>query len=280
MKFFVNNWFEALDPSFGIPTDIAFAFVDENGDSSNIAAHKYLLAMASPVFKAMFFGPAKETKEVVQMKETNKEAFSLMIDYIYGKEVCWEGKRLLLLLEVVNLAEMYNLEDLMMEVEFSLAVLSPPTSETVMDVALAAEMFSHFEKISSLLFVSCAMFLADEVLFNKEQFREFVTKHMDGPHYNIASKLLKMARSVKCENCLHVECRDRRPLLIKKNMRKGCRVFFRIGSSRVQVVGNLVEKCKGGNGTAWWIKQEDEFDGFEEKLLRVKLRNLFFACER
>jgi len=277
--FAVKNWSEALDPSFGIPTDVVFACIDdENGDISNIAAHKCFLAMVSPVFKAMFFGPAKETREVVPIGETNRGAFALMIDYIYEKEVSWEDKKLTLLLEVVNLAEMYNVEGLIEEVKKTLTKF-PLTPETVIDVASAAEMFSHFEEISNQLLSHCAIFLSKQVLINKEETQQYVTRYIDSPYYYIAFKLLEMAKDlppVKCENCLQVECDDRLPLSMQ-NMREGCRVFFRPGSSTVEVVGYLVEECKEESGQVWWVREEDE--GFVEGLVRVKLINLFFACK-
>ena len=69
--------------------------------------------MVSPVFKAMFFGLSKETRDVVPIRGTSPEAFTLMVHHIYQKEIFWDDKDVILLLEVVNLAEMYHLEGLM-----------------------------------------------------------------------------------------------------------------------------------------------------------------------
>ena len=162
--FAVKNWSQALDPTFGLPPDIAFNIIEEDVDDEfsgkdAIAAHKYFLAMVSPVFKAMFFGLTKETREVVPIRETSKDAFTLMIHYIYQKKICWMEKGVILLLEVVNLAEMYDLEGLMEEVKKPLAKY-PLTPDTVIHVASAAETFSHFYEISRKLFSHCATFLA------------------------------------------------------------------------------------------------------------------------
>eukprot|EP00092_Neocalanus_flemingeri_P053313 GFUD01062612.1.p1 GENE.GFUD01062612.1~~GFUD01062612.1.p1 ORF type:complete len:112 (-),score=21.25 GFUD01062612.1:3-338(-) len=68
--FAVKNWSQVLDATFGIPTDVAFNIMEEDDNEDNrqdyIPAHKYFLAMVSPVFKTMFFGLAKETREVVR----------------------------------------------------------------------------------------------------------------------------------------------------------------------------------------------------------------------
>ena len=48
-----------------------------------MVAHKLLRAGVSPVFRAMLFGPIKETGKVVRVKETSHEAFSSMISFVY-----------------------------------------------------------------------------------------------------------------------------------------------------------------------------------------------------
>jgi hypothetical protein len=175
----VKNWSEALDPTYGLPPDVAFNIIEEDGGDEysgkdTIAAHKYFLAMASPVFKAMFFGLTKETREVVPLRGTSKDAFTLMIHYIYEKKICWMEKGVFLLLEVVNLAEMYDLEGLIEEVKKPLAKY-PLTPETVIPVASAAEMFSQFEEISSRMFSLCATFLATKVLTTKAATYQFAS---------------------------------------------------------------------------------------------------------
>ena len=150
--FAVKNWYQVLEPTFGIPSDIAFNVIDEEKDDldvceDHIPAHKYYLAVVSPVFKAMFFGLTRETRDVVPIRGTSRNAFSLMIHFIYEKEICWKEKSITLLLEVVNLAEMYDVVGLMEEVKKPLAKY-PLTPDTVIPVASTAEIFSHFEEIS------------------------------------------------------------------------------------------------------------------------------------
>ena len=67
---------EFLDPSNGIPPDVTFVIEDDNGDQAQeVKAHKTFLAVASPVFRKMFYGSAKDTRDVIPVKETTKEAF-------------------------------------------------------------------------------------------------------------------------------------------------------------------------------------------------------------
>ena len=144
--FAIKNWSQALDPTFGLPPDVVFCVIEEDvgeecSGNDTIAAHKYFLAMVSPVFKAMFFGLTKESREVVPIRGTSKDAFTLMIHYIYQKKICWMEKDVSVLLEVVNLAEMYDLEDLMEEVKKPLAKY-PLTPETVITGFCCGKVFT------------------------------------------------------------------------------------------------------------------------------------------
>merc|ERR1712240_520600 len=105
----------------------------------------------------MFFGLARETEDVVPIRSTSSQAFCLMIDYIYGKDIIWCNKDIILILEVVNLAEMYLLDDLMEKVKLALDSF-PLSKDTLMYVASAAWMFKQFEDISNNLFGRCAIF--------------------------------------------------------------------------------------------------------------------------
>ena len=52
--------------------------------TGHVSAHKLLLAGISPVFRKLFFGPMKNTDDVVDIEETNIEAFKPMINFIYS----------------------------------------------------------------------------------------------------------------------------------------------------------------------------------------------------
>ena len=48
-----------------------------------VSAHRWPLTGVSHVFRKLFFGPMKNTEDVVEIKETTLEAFKTMINYIY-----------------------------------------------------------------------------------------------------------------------------------------------------------------------------------------------------
>ena len=45
------------------------------------------LAMASPVFEAMFYGGLAETKREIKILDVQPEAFNAMLSYVYTDEV-------------------------------------------------------------------------------------------------------------------------------------------------------------------------------------------------
>lgn len=154
---------------------------------------------------------------------------------------------------------MYDLEGLMEEVKKTLAKYPLLTPETVFPVASAAEKFSHFEEISRKLFSHCATFLATKVLTIKAITNQFVSIHIDTPQYAVAFKLLEMVKEVppaNCNNCMQVVCEDRLPMSLE-NMREGCRVFIRLGTCRMEVVGRLMGECREHSGHLWWVREEE-----------------------
>ena len=82
-----TSWKRLLSPDSEIPPDVFFSVKSKANDSSSssrpIGAHKIFLAGVSPVFMQMFFGPLKETREVIEVEGTTEEAFTTMINYIY-----------------------------------------------------------------------------------------------------------------------------------------------------------------------------------------------------
>jgi hypothetical protein len=49
--------------------------------------HKIFLAMASPVFEAMFFGGLAETRREIKILDVQPEAFASMLEYVYTDEI-------------------------------------------------------------------------------------------------------------------------------------------------------------------------------------------------
>ena len=45
----------------------------------SLSAHKIILMSRSPVFKAMFFGPARETSNEIKIEDITSDAFEEML---------------------------------------------------------------------------------------------------------------------------------------------------------------------------------------------------------
>ena len=153
-----------LDPAFGIPTDVTFQiFENYEGNNleicqGNVEAHKMVLGLVSPVFKSEFFGPAKETKDIIPVRQTTLKSFKLLIDYIYSIRIEWSKLSILELYDVVNLAEKYQIQDLLEELVFHMEQY-PLTMQTVLEIAETAEQFTQFPKVSGQLLTNCSKFL-------------------------------------------------------------------------------------------------------------------------
>ena len=94
-----TDWNVFLAAKSDLPPDVYFLLPDgeEEGNSfKTIKAHKLLLAGVSPVFRAQFFGPMKDEREVIEVQDTTAEAFQAMVDFIYRKA----GKNTLTLDEI------------------------------------------------------------------------------------------------------------------------------------------------------------------------------------
>ena len=95
-----------LDPSYGIPPDIHFEIEDLEGTSLGIlGGHKNILALRSPVFKAMLYGPMKETGDQIRIKDSSMLAFETMLKYIHDAEKEWEDGEL-------EVKEVFHITDL------------------------------------------------------------------------------------------------------------------------------------------------------------------------
>ena len=79
------KWDKFLSPDSKCPPDVFFICKEEDGQSVKIGAHRVLLAGVSEVFAKAFYGPMKNSKEEVEVKDTNPEVFQLLINFIYSR---------------------------------------------------------------------------------------------------------------------------------------------------------------------------------------------------
>jgi hypothetical protein len=60
---------------------------ETEGEKQSVPAHKYVLAISSPVFFAMFYGRLAETQDTVEIPDSNYESFVEFLRFLYYDEV-------------------------------------------------------------------------------------------------------------------------------------------------------------------------------------------------
>ena len=80
-----------LDPACGISPDIHFEIEDAEGTSLGLlGGHKAIMALKSPVFKAMLYGSIKEAGDQIRIKNSSLFAFQTMLKFIHDASEEWE----------------------------------------------------------------------------------------------------------------------------------------------------------------------------------------------
>lgn len=88
--------------------DVHFTFPNDNNNrGGTVAAHKLILASASPVFKAMFYGPLRES-DTVKITDSTADAFMEFLQLFYLPEVTLTIGHID---DVVRLADKYDILD-------------------------------------------------------------------------------------------------------------------------------------------------------------------------
>ncbi|EDO38551.1 predicted protein [Nematostella vectensis] len=90
-------------------SDVEFLVCTSAGVKISIPAHRYVLAVSSPVFEAMFHGAMAESSRKVSLPDCTAEALSEMLRYAYFDEVELTGSNVM---SVMYLAEKYILPGL------------------------------------------------------------------------------------------------------------------------------------------------------------------------
>ena len=82
-------------------SDVKFVAANSNGESESkqvIPAHKFILAIGSPVFEAMFYGELAETKDTIELPDCDYESLLELFRYMYSDEVNLSGSNVMGLL--------------------------------------------------------------------------------------------------------------------------------------------------------------------------------------
>ena len=182
-----------LDPSCGIPPDVHFEIEDSEGTSLGIlGGHRTIMALKSPVFKAMFFGPMKEEGDLIRIRDSSMFAFQAMLKYIHDAKEKWgpwevDFKEVL---HIANLVQRYNLPGLERKiVSYAINFLYP--EDKLMEIASLAEQFHMYEDVSEALLANCANYLTTTIE-TPEDLNNFVKKwsEMEVPLKDVAFRLL------------------------------------------------------------------------------------------
>ena len=96
-------------------SDIKFAFPSVNSEAtiSTIPAHKYVLAVSSPVFFTMFYGDLAESGDSVNITDCDPDVFLRFLRFIYCDEASFED--IDCAIKVWRLADMYDVPSLARE---------------------------------------------------------------------------------------------------------------------------------------------------------------------
>ena len=96
-------------------SDIKFAFPSVNSEAtiSEIPAHKYVLAVSSPVFFTMFYGDLAESGDSVNITDCDPDVFLRFLRFIYCDEASFED--IDCAIKVWRLADMYDVPSLARE---------------------------------------------------------------------------------------------------------------------------------------------------------------------
>ena len=88
-------------------SDVKFVVANSNGESEStrvIPAHKFILAIGSPVFEAMFYGELAETKDTIELPDCDYESLLELFRYMYSDKVNLSGN---IVMGVLYLAKKY-----------------------------------------------------------------------------------------------------------------------------------------------------------------------------
>ena len=94
---FIFNTEILSDVKFVVPVSIG-----ESESKKVIPAHKFVLAISSPVFFAMFYGQMAETKDSIELPDCDYDSLLELFRYLYSDEVKLSGSNVMQVLYLAN----------------------------------------------------------------------------------------------------------------------------------------------------------------------------------
>lgn len=99
----------------GTLADIYFVFPNRGGQQDSLPAHKFILALRSSVFEAMFYGSEADKQETeIVIRDVRATTFRILLRYMYTDSVEFDGNTVL---HVLYAAKKYQLHRLIVECE-------------------------------------------------------------------------------------------------------------------------------------------------------------------
>jgi len=151
----ISDWSIMLKEDSIMPPDVKFVVLKSfSGISGRVyPAHRFLLALASPVLKAQFYGDEKEMLEV----EATYKGFEGFLKFVYVSECTkfFEARSFQELFEILTLAKNYIVYPLIDKIT-GLVSTKMIFHSDIMKVAHVADHYSHFGEVSHTLLQKCS----------------------------------------------------------------------------------------------------------------------------
>ena len=242
-------------------------------------AHKFLLALASPVFRRCFFGEFKE-KKVIDMEHTTLSAFKAMMEVLYKGSIDYKKMSASDIMELVNLAERYDLPKLKNKLKQQLEDMVIK-KENVVEVAKTAMKFCHLEEVSLTLLDTCAKTLARE-LETKESVVKFFSSFSGTGDEEMVLKLMKMLDALMaprpCPNCQQMPCKSGRGVTSVQEVRAGTKLEPNPVFVRYSGIGSWGEAVEVMSTTEFRMKVDDSGVSLPAMVNGISVFN--YCCEK
>ena len=123
-------------------SDISFVTKDLTGTEVIFSAHKFVLAVSSPVLYAMFYGELAESKTAIELPDCDSESFLEFLRFLYCDEANLTGS---CVMQVSYLAKKYMVPEL--EVACTSFLTENLSPENVFDILPHAKKFEDNELV-------------------------------------------------------------------------------------------------------------------------------------
>ena len=227
-----SDWLALLRDDSNIPTDISFKVEECNTDNHEIEfqsevvkAHKFILSMASDIFRDQFMGTLKEENTIIEVKDTTIAAFKEFINLIYTKQIT-TITNIEEIFQVMILAQKYHIWSMKEKLEIMINNFEINIKNIIFNT-MRAKYYSNvlgFENISKKFIIRCGKFLY-EALPTKNDIALFLKKSIED-YPNIDANLLieLIALNAKCEMCMSNPCLNGKEVT-EGNISSSCKFY-------------------------------------------------------